>query len=97
MQPPLAPGAPTGVTDDEAVEPPEAKRPRTETADDDLMHELHYLLDDSDYGYIMEVNLEFNSNRKMKNFLRAPNAYLARQLHDTDVQEALRPRQEQRS
>ena len=69
--------------EDETVEP-EVKRARTETGND-LCHELHYLLDSSEYGYVMELDLEFNSNRKMKKFLRSPSAFLVQQLRDTEV------------
>ena len=32
---------------------------------------LHAAIDTVDYGYYMEVDLDFNSNRKLKNFLRS--------------------------
>lgn len=65
---------------------PEPKRAKTDSEmDGDSVKELRYLLDDADFGYIMEVQCEFDSNRKLKNFLRAPAVYLVQQLRSSEV------------
>ena len=65
---------------------PEPKRAKTDSEmDGDSVKELRYLLDDANFVYIMEVQCEIDSNRKLKNFLRAPAAYLFQQLRSSEV------------
>ena len=71
-------------SDADVPEEPDSKRARLDESEEMDSKELHYLLDDADFGYIMELDLEFASHRKLKRFLHSPSAFLV-QLRDTEV------------
>eukprot|EP00438_Fugacium_kawagutii_P031764 Skav205351 [mRNA] locus=scaffold1956:24961:32706:- [translate_table: standard] len=74
-----ASSSPTGGA---SVEP-DVKRARTGSLDDDEL--LHAHIDDAEYGYLMSIDLDFSSNRQLKNFVRAPAAYLVSKMRDCEV------------
>ena len=49
--------------------------------------ELNYIrtFDEAEFGYVMNIDLEFDSHRKIKRFLRAPAAFLVQQMRDCEV------------
>ena len=67
-------------TEDEA-EPSTPKRNKV----DSLEQLMHMCLQESDEGYIMEVELELTSNRQRKKFMRSPAVYLVSKLRDCEV------------
>ena len=72
-------------SDADVPEEPDSKRARLDESEEMDSKELHYLLDDADFGYIMELDLEFASHRKLKRFLHSPSDFLVQQLRDTEV------------
>ena len=63
------------------LEEPDSKRAQTEDAE---FIELNYArtFDETEFGYVMNIVLEFDSHRKIKRFLRAPAAFLVQQMRD---------------
>ena len=50
------------------------------------MHaEIFDALDEVNEGYVMELNLDFQSHRDQKNFIRNPVNYLVKKMTDTEV------------
>ena len=76
---------PGHFSDADVPEEPDSKRARLDESEEMDSKELHYLLDDADFGYIVELDLEFASHRKLKHFLHSPSAFLVQQLRDTEV------------
>ena len=66
------------------AEEPDSKRARTEDAE---FIDLNYArtFDEAEFGYVMNIDLEFDSHRKIKRFLRAPAAFLVQQVRDCEV------------
>ena len=52
---------------------------------EDLGLDMNAVLEDLDYGYIMEIDLDFPSNRQRKKFLRNPEFYLVSKMRSTEV------------
>ncbi|CAE7387909.1 unnamed protein product, partial [Symbiodinium sp. CCMP2592] len=63
--------------------PSDSKKARTESFEEELT--LHSALQECEYGYVMEIDLQLTSNRQMKKFLRSPSAYLVGKMRDSEV------------
>ena len=74
---------------DDAVPEPDEKRPRTGSAhvsEDDLdFLDFNQCILDSNEGYIMELELDFSSNRQKKSFMNNPHAFLVKKLAGSEV------------
>ena len=54
--------------------------------DEEAMHaEFFDALDEVNEGYVMELDLDFQSHRDQKNFIRNPVNYLVKKMRDTEV------------
>ncbi|CAL1164199.1 unnamed protein product [Cladocopium goreaui] len=74
----------SAVDSDDIVTGDSVKKPRTDD-DNALTLDLHAALQEAEFGYIMEMELDFSSHRKLKKFLQAPNFYLVQQMRDCEV------------
>ena len=70
------------LTDDEAIKEPEEKRARLE---DDFVLDLNTAIEEIDYGYVMELSLDFSSSRQKKMFQHNPQAYLVKKMAGSEV------------
>ena len=61
----------------------DSKKARTEDFEEELT--LHTALQECEYGYVMEIDLQLTSNRQLKKFLRSPSAYLVGKMRDCEV------------
>ena len=68
-------------TADDAAEPSTPKRNKVEHCE----QLMHMCLQESDEGYIMEMDLEFTSKRQWKKFIRSPAVYLVSKLRNCEV------------
>ena len=58
---------------------PELKRPRLdEDEKDDMVLDLNMAIQEIDYGYLMEIELDFSSERQKKSFKRNAQAFLVK-------------------
>ena len=66
---------------------PEAKRPRLDSGDeaDDLALDLCQAIQETDYGYLMNVELDFSSKHQKKAFIQNPQAFLVKKLSSSEV------------
>ena len=69
---------------------PDSKRLKTDEEEkndekDDLVLDLNYLAVESGEGYIMSIELDFESNRQRKSFTRNPAAYLVKKVASSEV------------
>ena len=75
--------------DQEPIEEPEAKRARYEDgeiSDADTLFLKHQMIFESvESGYLMNIDLEFTSNRQKKMFKRNPQLYLAKKMSGAEV------------
>ena len=72
----------------------DSKKARTEEFEEELT--LHTALQECEYGYVAEIDLQLTSNRQMKKFLRSPSAYLVGKMRDCEVRwEQLSPAHKQ--
>ena len=79
-QPEVDPGG------DVPVAEPESKRQKTEDdSGDDLYMDLQHVLREVQEGYVMEVEMDFSSNRQRKAFMRSPVAYLTKKVSTSEV------------
>ena len=68
-------------------EEPEAKRPRLDDDEDkdDMNLDLNTAIQEIDYGYLMEIELDFSSERQKKSFKRNPQAFLVKKMSSAEV------------
>ena len=64
-----------------ALSPPKKLKPSEE--EDELT--LHTALQESEYTYVMELDLNLTSHRQLKKFIRSPSAYLVGKMRDCEV------------
>ena len=80
-----------GVIDDTPVPEPEVKKARTDEDSDPDQEDLAIHLDlnqailDIGEGYVMNIDLDFSSNRQKKQFEKDPIAYLAKKVNGAEV------------
>ena len=83
--------APSGVPEppelpDDPIPEPDSKRSRLEDPDDlDLHIDFNMAALESDEGYLMEIELDFSSQRQKKMFLRNPQAYMVKKMSNAEV------------
>eukprot|EP00435_Cladocopium_sp_Y103_P012521 s2780_g3.t1 len=65
---------------------PEPKRPRLdEDEKNDMVMDLNTAIQEIDYGYLMEIELDFSSERQKKIFMRNPQAYMVKKMSSAEV------------
>ena len=68
---------------------PDSKRARLDSDNDDSKDDLYLkhqqILDEIEEGYVMNIDIEFNSNRQRKMFLHSPHVYLAKKMAGSEV------------
>ena len=71
----------------EAAEEPEPKRPRLDSATDgeDLALDLCQAIQEVEYGYLLNIELDFSSNRQKKMFMKNPQAFLVKKMSSAEV------------
>ena len=80
-----------GVIDDTPVPEPDVKKARTDEDSDPDQDDLAIHLDlnqailDIGEGYVMNIDLDFSSNRQKKQFEKDPIAYLAKKVNGAEV------------
>ena len=88
---PLLPERPE-QPDDREQEPedlePESKRERYENDDKEEMLFLQHqgVFEEVQEAYVMNIDLEFTSNRQRKQFMRDPHIFLAKKMAGAEVQ-----------
>ena len=73
------------LPDDDAVPEPDLKRSRLEEPGDVDYIDFNLAALESDEGYLMEIELDFSSQRQKKMFLRNPQAYMVKKLSNAEV------------